>query len=129
MNDKPLFTDEDVIFAYTRAEALVDGVLRNLSELAKEAGIKFPTAITAAAWAAVIEPPDDCPDQSSEGRAWDVLQLLRWQAMKAGTSDRIDYLVRVQTSPGAWRDVALKALVHPGDSGEPVISIMLPHED
>jgi hypothetical protein len=103
--------------------------LKDLTKLAREAGLKYPIAITAAAWAAAIEPPDDCPGQTGEGRAWDVLQLLRWQAKNAGQSDRIDYLVRVQVSPSAWHDIALKAMVHPGDEGEPVITIMLPHED
>ena len=129
MHDKPIFTDADVLFAYTRADALADGVLRDLSGLARETGIKFPTAITAAAWAAVIEPPDDCPGQSSAGRAWDVLQVLRFAARSAGETSRLDLTVRVQQRPGQWRDVQLKALAHPGDAGEPVISIMLPYED
>ena len=129
MTDKPQFTDDAVIFAYTRADALADGVLRDISKLAQEAGIRYPTAMTAAAWAATVEPPADCPAQGIEGRAWDVLQLLLWQAKQKGPSDRFDYLVRVQESPAAWRDVALKALVHPGDEGGPVVTIMLPHED
>lgn len=129
MNDNPNFTGGDVIFAYSRADAIADGVLRDLSHLAEEAGIKFPTAITAAAWATAVEPPDDCPGQSVDGRAWDVLQLLRYAASQAGRGSRIDFTVRVQQRAGQWQDVALKALAHPGDEGEPVISIMLPHED
>ena len=129
MNDKVFFTGEDLIFAYTRAEALADGVLKDITELAREAGLKYPTAITAAAWAAAIEPPDDCPGQSVEGRAWDALQLLRWQAKNAGQSNRIDFQVRVQVSANAWHDIALKAMVHAGDEGEPVITVMLRHED
>lgn len=129
MTDKSMFTGENLIFAYTRAEAIADGVLKDLTRLAREAGLRYPTAITAAAWAAAIEPPDDCPGQSTEGRAWDVLQLLRWQAKNAGPSDRIDFQVRVQVSASAWQDIALKAMVHPGDEGEPVITVMLPHED
>jgi hypothetical protein len=129
MTDKTLFTGEDLIFAYTRAEALADGVLKDVTKLAREAGLRYPTAITAAAWAAAVEPPDDCPGRSIKGRAWDVLQLLRWQAQSAGQSDRIDFQVRVQVSASAWQDIALKAMVHAGDEGEPVITVMLPHED
>ena len=129
MTDKPLFTEDDIIFSYTRGEAIADGVLVDITELAKEAGIKFPTAITAHAWGAAIEPPTDCPCQSIEGRAWDVLQVMRFTAQKAGDAARIDFVVRVKQQTGISRDVALKALAHPGDQGEPVITIMLPHED
>ncbi len=60
MNDKPLFTEADILFSYSREDALADGVLIDLSQLASEAGFKFPTAITSAAWDVVIEPPADC---------------------------------------------------------------------
>ena len=39
-----------LIFAYTRKQAIEDGVLIDVTETAKEAGLRFPTAITAAAW-------------------------------------------------------------------------------
>lgn len=129
MTDKRPFTGEDLIFVYTRADALADGVLKDLTKLAREAGFKYPTAITAAAWAAAVEPPDDCPGQSVVGRAWDVLQLLRWQAENAGQSDRIAFQLSIQVSANAWHDIALMAMVHPGDEAEPVITVMLPEED
>lgn len=34
--DTPMFDDDDIIFAYTRAEALEDGVLVDVSQLAHE---------------------------------------------------------------------------------------------
>ena len=40
----------DVIYQYTRAQAIEDGVLIDVSETAREAGITFPTAVTAAVW-------------------------------------------------------------------------------
>lgn len=129
MTDKPIFTEDDIIFSYTRGQAIADGVLVDITELAKEAGIKFPTAITAQAWGAAIEPPADCPCQSVEGRAWDVLQVLRFTARMAGRASCIDFVVRVKQQTGISRDIALKALAHPGDEWEPVITIMLPHED
>ncbi len=39
------------ISIYTRAQALDDGFLVDVSELAKEAGFRFPVALTRAAWA------------------------------------------------------------------------------
>ena len=39
-----------VISTYSRAQALEDGVLVDAGPLAKEAGFRWPVAITAAAW-------------------------------------------------------------------------------
>ena len=50
MNDKP------IIF-YTRADAIADGVLNDVSEIAKEAGIRYPVAMTSAAWSECVEVP------------------------------------------------------------------------
>jgi hypothetical protein len=50
MTTNPLFLhedDDDLIYAYTRAQALADGVLVDVSPMAREAGFRFPTAITA----------------------------------------------------------------------------------
>ena len=41
----------EVIYAYTRAEAIADGVLIDVTETAKEVGFRLPVALTAAAWA------------------------------------------------------------------------------
>jgi hypothetical protein len=42
--------DADLIYRYTRADALRDGVLIDVSEVAREAGFKWPVALTAADW-------------------------------------------------------------------------------
>jgi type I site-specific restriction endonuclease len=36
----------EVIFYYTRAQAIKDGVLVDVSKLASEAGFKYPVAVT-----------------------------------------------------------------------------------
>lgn len=129
MTDKPLFTEADIIYSYTRAEAIADGVLKDLTKLAQEAGLKLPVAITAAAWNAAIDPPADCPEQSIEGRAWDVLNVFRFQAISNAEADRVDFVVSVRVSPTTFAAVCLRAQIHSGDSGEPVITILLPYED
>ena len=47
---KGFWDDAEIIYPYTRAQALEDGVLVDVSEIAKEAGIKFPVALTAAVY-------------------------------------------------------------------------------
>ena len=44
-----MFENADLIHRYTRAEAIADGVLIDVSAVAREAGIRYPVALTAAA--------------------------------------------------------------------------------
>lgn len=54
MNENP-WTGFEVVSTYTRAQALEDGVLVDLSSLAREAGFRWPLAVTQAVWV-VLEP-------------------------------------------------------------------------
>ena len=58
MNDDQVFSESDVIFSYTRSQAIEDGVLVDLSEWARETGFRFPVACTRAVWERCIVPPD-----------------------------------------------------------------------
>ena len=42
------FADADIVHRYTRAEAIRDGVLVDVSETGREAGFSIPTTVTAA---------------------------------------------------------------------------------
>jgi hypothetical protein len=126
----PLFNAGDLIHCYTRAQALADGELRDAGALAKEAGIKFPVALTRALWAAAVETSaEDAADgQSETGRLWDVLSMFRFAASvarKDGT--QLTYPVLV-SKRRRLRTVLVKAVVGPGDDLEPVITLMLPEE-
>jgi hypothetical protein len=52
-----MFDDFDLIHAYTRADAIRDGVLIDVSAVAREAGFKFPVALTAAVWERCVTVP------------------------------------------------------------------------
>ena len=52
-----------VIFAYTRAQAIDDGILVDVSETAREAGFKIPVAVTRTVWNRLIALPER--DQSA----------------------------------------------------------------
>ena len=45
----------EIIYVYTRAQALEDGVLIDVSDTAREAGFKCPVALTSAAYADCVE--------------------------------------------------------------------------
>ena len=118
----------EVIFAYTRAQAIEDGVLIDVSSLAKEAGFRYPVALTSAAWH-WIEPPEETIGQDATGRLWDLLNVLRYEIRKS-KGDRIDFKVLFEQGSGEAKAlVDFYALCGPGDSAEPVITVMLPDED
>ena len=127
------------ISVYTRAQAIEDGVLIDVSDtdadIAREAGFKIPVAMTRAAW-------DDCVAwddndsrrqtyQDLSGRLWDVLYM----GSLAGRAqpDAASILYSLYRVPHGGRGikarrVSLRMVVGPGDSGEAVITIMMPHE-
>ena len=114
-------------FRYSRAQAIADGCLVDVSETAKEAGIVFPTAVTKSVWERHVRVPDAVDWQDEGGRLWDVLWMFRCAANQK--TDRLEYQLLVQNAPNEHELVTLKAVCGPEDGGEPVITIMLPHEE
>ena len=69
------------ISIYTREQALEDGVLVDVSELAQEAGFKIPVAVTSSVWADCIDWPEDSQQgfgQSIDSRGYDVVSMARY---------------------------------------------------
>ena len=58
MSKENLFENAPVIFSYTRAQAIEDGGLVDLTEWAKETGFRIPVACTAAVRHQYVVPPD-----------------------------------------------------------------------
>ncbi len=126
-----MFEEADLVHRYSRAGALRDGVLIDVSATAREAGIRYPVALTCAAWARCVAAPPGVECQDEAGRLWDVLFLLR---LAVGRSDggpevRFGVHVRGDNCEGTPPLVRLKAVSGPGDGGEPVVTLMLPDED
>ena len=76
-----VFGPEDIIHppqADTRHQALEDGVLVDVSETAREAGIRYPTAVTTRVWHELVVPNEEQKSwsQDQEGRLWDVLWMF-----------------------------------------------------
>ena len=121
------------IFTYTRARAFADGFLIDVSsKLAREAGFRYPVALTAGVWAECVAVPDGVGGQDETGRLWDVLTTL-WFAIgrQKGDTERVDFAVHVRNDnrEGDPPLVRLYAVCGPGDNGEPVITVMLIGED
>jgi len=122
----------DTAYSYTRAEAIEDGVLVDVSETAREAGITYPVAVTSRVWGEVVTPDDRSRPygQSEAGRLWDVVMMLRFRIRAARQSESVVfYKLSVIMKARQRRTITLKAVVDGGDDGEPVITIMFPDED
>ena len=122
--------DDVVIFSYTRAQAIADGVLIDVSDLAKQVGFRYPVAVTAGVWAECVTKPEGvaCPNET--GRLFVLLNMLGMAILEHREVDRVDFDVPVGNDhrEGDPPLVRLYALCGPGDDAEPVITVMLPHE-
>lgn len=119
----------EVLAEYTRAQAIEDGVLVDVSKVAREAGIKYPTAVTRRVWDEIVTPPEVArkSGETDEGRLRDILWMFRIAARRWQGS-----FVRFPVIAGynqGRRSVILKAVCGPGDSFQPVITLMMPDED
>lgn len=123
-----------VVHSYTRAEAIADGVLVEVdAQTSREAGIRWPVAMTRTVWESCVEVPtrgDGRPVEGHDvaGRLWDVLWMSSMAMRRGGAGSEVMVSLRVRQREG-HRHVTLKAVGGPGDAGEPVITIMLPEED
>lgn len=120
-----MFSKEDLIFAYTRAQAIEDGVLVDVTDRAKEAGGRFRPGIRrhrVLRGTGTTRPASAPP--------WDLLWMLRngIQKAKPGTCIVL-YQLYVRNDNRKPRPVTLKAVCGPDDDGSPCISVMLPDED
>jgi hypothetical protein len=125
-----MFDEGDLIHRHTRADAISDGVLIDVSAVAWEAGIRYPVALTRAAWERCVTVPPGVLYQDEAGRLLDLLWMLRCALRRgAGALVRFGLHVRNDNREGTPPLVPLKALCGPGDQGEPVITVLLPEED
>lgn len=125
MNDK-----FDLIFKYSRADAIRDVILIDVGDTAREAGIAYPTAVTAAVHHNYVIVPPGVTGQDERGRLWDIIWLLRYAITRGPEGDYLLFTVFVRNSDDtAPQPVKLKAICHPGDEGEPVITVLMPDED
>jgi hypothetical protein len=102
-----------------------------VTETAKEAEIRWPVALTAAAWAKCVAVPPGVACQDKAGRLWDLVWMLACAIRRVGSGLEIRFALHVRndnrdrTPPLVW----LKALCGPGDDGGPCITVMMPDGD
>jgi len=128
----------EVVYSYTREQALADGVLVDVSKMASEAGFNFPIAVTQRLYAEVLTPDPRAEGQSIEGRLWDALFMLHMAIAGQipskttegpGPGQTTLYQCYFIMKKRQRRLLTLKAVCGPGDNMEPVITIMTEFED
>ena len=135
----------DVIYAYTRAQAIEDGTLIDVTDMAREAGIKFPTALTSAVWADYVAVPEELKgQQDTVGRAWDLVWMFACAVRSGRITGDIGTFEVIVAKPdkGDWRRneephagnrtqrlVTIKAVCGPSDDGSPCVTLSRPDED
>lgn len=128
------------VSVYTRAQALEDGVLVDLTEAGLQRGFKIPLACTSAVWHhiawndAIESSKPDATGQTTEGRLYDVLTMARFHAQKAAQEETSEVyfdvlMVPVEGSKTTPETVSMWMSVGGGDDGEPVLTLMLDGED
>ena len=112
-----------------------DGVLVDLTGWATDLGFRDPVACTQAVWADYLVPPSSASDghgQSERGRTHDLLWMLRVaiQTLREEPANgRMPFDVQFVMDTDRTETVTLHAHRGPGDQGEPVLTVMMPHED
>ncbi|CAN5465732.1 hypothetical protein BH09VER1_BH09VER1_25910 [soil metagenome] len=117
-----------LISSYTRAQAIEDGNLVDVSETAREAGFRFPVALTAACWSVVETIPKRHSYQDVKGRLWDVLYIASLAVRKSKAESRIVFELILHRQGSRRKLCQLVCDCGPGDQGEPVITIGFPED-
>jgi hypothetical protein len=121
----PLFSREDLISVYTRDDAIRDGEIVDISEMARECGFTVPVGVTRAVWAIIEKKP---AIQDVKGRIWDLLWILKLRVKNASYNDTVYFTVIMQS--GRQKRQSFKATIAASDpTGNPAITIMKIGED
>lgn len=114
----------DTIYSYSRAQAIDDGVLVDLSQADSiRQHWKHPFACTSAVWA-IIEEALQQPGQDVSGICHDISTMAKLAIQGGHGADQIRFEVII-----TGRTHAFKLHIGPGDTAAPVLTLMLPYED
>ena len=122
-----------VIYSYTRAQAVADGVQVEVTKTANEAGIRFPVFLTRTVFDTYVAIPPGVTCQDEAGRLWDIVWMLRFAILRARAGvQRIPVALYVRQS-NTERPRLIKLIATCGpldiDDPQPAITVMMPDED
>ena len=119
----------ETIYQYTRSQAIADGILIDVTNVAREAGFRIPVAVTQQVWSDITTKIPAAQD--AMGRLWDILTVCNYNIQRMPRSytdvDTMNFTLIMTRGRRKYYD--LKAVIGPGDTSAPVLTIMLPNED
>lgn len=110
----------------SRFEALIDGMLVDLSSVAREAGIRYPLAVTSSVYVACIAAFDDYEYGTERDRAHDL--AFQVAALANASAGEPESLFEFAVERDELDVVPLKVVCSFGDFGEPVLTVLMEHE-
>ena len=129
-----MFENAEVIYTYTRKQAIEDGMQVKLegenADLVKEAGYKYPVFITSGVLELIekaVASEKDCND--FKGVLWDILYMSR--AVGKPVNDRMTKFEVIISGTGKQRThiMYIECGAMDFDDPAPVLTIMLPEEN
>ncbi|MXZ43653.1 MAG: hypothetical protein F4Z01_01540 [Gammaproteobacteria bacterium] len=124
----------DPAYTGSRAEAIAEGTIIDVSDLGRQVGFKWPVAMTKAVWEDSVSWSDEDSEQqvpqNQKSRLFSVVgacaDYVRTRGPQADRMRfRINRIPRDGVSRGAQQRL-LQVVAHPGDDGEPVLTIRIP---
>ena len=122
----------EVIYSYTRSQAVADGVQVDVTKTAQEAGIKFPMFLTRAVFDNFVAVPPASTGQDEAGRLWDLIWMTRFAILRShGHTDRLPVALYVRNDNHRAKLVKLIATCSALDidDPQPALTLMMPDED
>ena len=130
----PMFggeTELNAIHSYSRAQAIEDGVLIDVTKQAKDIGIRIPAALTAGVWTEAIAAPIEtelASEISEESRVKELLEMAMME-LETSPSKCVRFVYHVMMTLDHSKRLEFRVVVGPGDDGREVLTVMLPQED
>ncbi len=120
----------EIVSHTSRAAALEDGDLIDITYAAKEVGIQLPVAISREAWnlCVAMTPATRESRHTQARRLHDVVSMLLWAMRRSAPGRDIAFEVRCVTTNLRETCIPLRANVTYGDYAEPVMTLVLPEE-
>ena len=122
-----------VIFSYSRTQAIADGFQVDVTKTAQEAGIRFPVFLTRAVFDTYVAVPEGIEGQDEAGRLWDILWMLRFAIRKAAAHGLIHVSFALYVRNDNCRPKLVKLVATCGaldmDDSQTAITVMMPDEN
>ncbi len=117
---------------YTRARAVHDGLMIDVSPIAAHTGYRLPVAITRAAWAAAVfcTPAELARGFTEAERLAHLLACLNDAVHRAPChASALQFGMCIERAQNEFSAVLLRCVVWPGDDGELALTVRIPGEE